>query len=55
MLFKHQRLQSLFEHVRVDLRRRNTGVAEHLLDRAQIGAAIEQVAGESVAQHMRAN
>ena len=37
-------------HVAVDLRRRERGVAEQLLDRAEIGAALEQVRSERVAQ-----
>src|SRR6185437_316143 len=37
----------------VDLRRRDIGVAEHLLHAAQIGAAVEEVTGKGVAQHMR--
>src|SRR5271168_4251942 len=40
--------------VRVDLRGRDIAVAEHLLHRAQIGAALEQMRGEAVAQRMRA-
>ena len=39
--------------VRVPLRRRDVGVAEHLLDAAQVGAALEQVGGERVAQEVR--
>ena len=39
--------------VRVDLRGRDVGVAEHRLHRAQVGPALEQVAGERVAQHVR--
>src|SRR3954453_10420634 len=34
----------------VDLGGRDRGVAEQLLDRAQVGAALEQVRGEAVAQ-----
>ncbi len=44
----------LFEHVRVDLRRREIRVAEHHLDRAQIGAALEQVRRKRMPQHVRA-
>ena len=40
--------------MRVDLCRRQIGVAEHDLDRAQIGAPLEQVRGERVAQDVRA-
>src|SRR5665213_91801 len=38
--------------VAVDLRRRERAVAEQLLDRAEIGAALEQVGGEGVAETM---
>ena len=37
----------------VDLRRRQRGVAEQLLDRAQIAAARQQVGGEGMAQRVR--
>ena len=38
----------------VALRRAQAGVAEQLLDRPQVGAAVEQVRGAGVAQRMRA-
>src|SRR6188472_3361920 len=37
----------------VDLGGRDARVPEELLDRAQVGAALEQVGGERVAQHVR--
>jgi hypothetical protein len=37
-------------YVRVKLGRREIGVAEHLLDAAQVGAALEQMGGERVAE-----
>src|SRR5882757_4629930 len=37
----------------VDLRRRQGGMPEQLLDRAQIAAAREQMGGEGMAQRMR--
>ena len=37
----------------VDLRRGQRGVAEQLLDRAQVAAARQQVGGEGVAQRVR--
>ena len=40
-------------HVRVQLGRREIGVAEHLLHGAEIGAAFEQVRRERVAQEVR--
>ena len=46
--------QPRLEHVRVDLRRRQIGVAEHQLNRAQVGPPLEQVRGERMAQHVRA-
>src|SRR5687768_6246905 len=39
--------------VSVDLRRGNVGVAEHFLDGAKVGAALEQVGGERVPQRVR--
>ena len=39
--------------LRVELGRREVGVAEHLLDAAQIGAPFEQVRRERMAQEMR--
>src|SRR5688572_354690 len=43
-----------FEHMCVDLRRREVGVAEHGLDGAEVGAALEQVRRERVTQDVRA-
>ena len=40
-------------HVAVDLRRRERGVSEQLLDRAQVGTALEQVRREGVAEAVR--
>ena len=48
------RAQPRLEHVRVDLRRRQVGVAEHHLNGAQVGAALEQVRRERMPQHVRA-
>src|SRR6266542_6246045 len=39
--------------VRVDLRRRDGRVAEELLDGAEIGAGVEEMGGESVAERVR--
>jgi len=47
------RFESRPVDVRVNLRRGNIGVAEHGLDRAQIGASFEQVGGKGMAQRMR--
>src|SRR4051812_42187051 len=48
-------LEPLGAEVRVDLRRGDVRVAEHLLDRAQVAAAREEVRGEGVAQRVRAH
>ena len=47
------RAQRARRQMRVDLRRRDVGVAEHRLHGAQVGAALEQMARERVAQHVR--
>ena len=47
--------QALVEHMGVDLRRGDVGVAEQFLHDAQIGAVLQQMAGEGVAQHVRAD
>ena len=53
MMRPHRRRETRALYMGVDLGGRNIGVAEHRLDRAQIGAAVEQVAGEGMAQHVR--
>src|SRR5438067_12509371 len=42
----------LVRQVGVDLRRRETGVAEQLLDGAQVRAALQHVGGEAVPQRV---
>ena len=51
----HHSLHSFVEHMRIDLCRRNIGMTEQFLDDAQIGAILQQMAGEGVAQHVRAD
>jgi hypothetical protein len=53
MQVAHQALQALFHHMGIDLRGRDIGVAEQRLHDAQIGAVVQKVAGEGVAQHVR--
>jgi len=48
-----QPAQPVALYMGVDLRRGDIGVAKHLLNATQISAVIEQMAGESVTQHMR--
>ena len=53
MMGGDDRLQPLRLDMGVDLGRRNIGMAEHLLQRAQIGTAGEQMAGKGMAQTVR--
>lgn len=48
-------LQSFGRHVRVNLGRRETGVPEHTLHAAEVGAGIKEVGGETVAEFVRAS
>ena len=45
--------QSLAGHMRINLRGADAGMAEQLLDNAQVRAMFQQVRREAVAQHMR--
>ena len=47
--------QSLLIDMRIDLRRRNIGMAEHFLDDAQIGAVPQEMRREAVSQKVRIN
>ena len=55
MQVAHQALQPLLDHMGVDLRGRDVGMAEQRLHDAQIGAVVQQMAGKGMAQHMRAD
>jgi glutamyl-Q tRNA(Asp) synthetase len=48
-----QRFQPVLQHMGIDLRGGDVGMAEHLLQAAQVGAAGQQMAGEGMAQHVR--
>ena len=48
-------LEAFAGEVRVHLRGRDVGVAEHLLDGPQVAAAGEQMGGEAVAERVRAH
>ena len=48
-----QRLQPLFQHVGIDLRRGDIGVAQELLQGSQVGAMGQKVAGEGMAEYVR--
>ena len=45
--------QPISRHVRINLRRADTGVAEQFLNHAQVRSVIQQVRGKTVPQHMR--
>src|SRR5262245_50621218 len=53
MMLLHQTSQALLDDVGIDLRRRDVGMAEELLHRAQIGATLQEVAGKGVAKNVR--
>ena len=55
MQIAHQAFQALVEDVSVDLGRGNVGVPKQRLHHAQVGAVVQEVAGEGVAQHVRAH
>ncbi len=47
--------QQLIRNMRVNFRGAHTGVAEHLLDGEQVGAAFEQMRGETMPKRVRAD
>ena len=53
MMFGMRGLQRRSIEMRVNLRGRQIGMPQHLLNRAQIGAALEKMGRESMAQQMR--
>ena len=48
-----QAAQPLLDDMGIDLRRGDIGMPEQLLHRAKIGAALKEMAGESVAKDVR--
>jgi hypothetical protein len=50
VVFQHQVPQPRVEDMGVDLGRGDIGMAQQRLDRAQIGAVLQQMRGEGVAQ-----
>ena len=55
MQIAHHRLGALVEHMGIDLRRRDVGVAEQILNDAQVRAVLQQMTGEGVAKDVRAH
>ena len=55
MQVTHQAFEPLLDHMGIDLRGRDIGMAEQRLHDAQIGAVVQKMAGKRVAQHMRAD
>ena len=48
MMVVDQPHQPLFQHIRIDLRGLFVGMAEQLLDGPEVGAVLQQMAGEGV-------
>lgn len=55
MVLLNELLQPLLQNMGVYFGRRDVGVAKELLQGAQVGAAVEQVAREGMSQHVRAH
>jgi len=53
MQVTHQAFQALLDHMGVDLRGRDIGMAKQCLHDTQIGAVMQQVARERMPHHMR--
>ena len=53
MMIVDQPHQPLFEHMGIDLRCRDIGVAKQLLNGSEVGAVLQQMAGKSMAKHVR--
>ncbi len=54
MMFRIHTFQPVERYVRINLRRRNVGVAEDGLHGSQIGAILDHVGRAGVTQHVRA-
>jgi hypothetical protein len=53
MMLLDEAAEPLLDDMGIDLRGRDVGVAEQLLHGAKVGAALKQMTGEGVAEHMR--
>ena len=53
MKFFMNRAQPLAVHMSINLCRRNIGVSQHLLDRTQIRAVLQQMSGKRMPKSMR--
>src|ERR1700742_1957987 len=52
MQIPHHRLGAFVEYVRIDLGRRNIGMAEQVLYDTKIGAVLQEMAGEGMAERV---
>jgi hypothetical protein len=55
MVLVHHAAQPAAGNVGVDLGGANIGMPQHRLDAAQIGAALKQMRGKRMSQHVRRN
>src|SRR4029077_15996637 len=53
MMLLDEAAEPLLDDMGIDLRGRDVGVAGQLLHGAKVGAALKQMTGEGVAEHMR--
>ena len=53
MMLLDETPQPLLDDMSIDLRRRDVGMAEQLLHCAEVGAALQQMAGKGMAKHVR--
>ena len=53
MVFPMDFAQAGCRHMGIDLGGADAGVAEELLDDAQVGSVVKQVGGEAMTQHVR--
>ena len=54
MQIADEAFQALFEHMSINLRGRDVGMAEQRLHHAQVCAIVQKMAGEGMAQDVRA-
>ncbi len=55
MQIAHEAFEAFFQYMGIDLRGRNVGMTEQRLHDPKIGPVVQEVAGKSVTQNMRAD